>query len=380
MKKIMLIGRQLSSGGAEKVMAQLSIELSRLYPVVIVVFNGTRIDYLFEGELIDLKSTLKPNIVAKLIGNFHRIRRIKTLKKSHQITHTISFTTTPNIVNVLSKTHDQVITSIRNYDTDQDTHNRFKKWYMKRIYQHSDHVVAVSKRIAQKTTTQYDLNPKNIHVIYNPIQPELLNLKTKDKPSLNVPHLIHVGRFTKQKNHLNLLKIMTLIKQSVPQIQLTLLGEGPLEADIMEYIQKHDLINHVHCPGFVQHPEDYLAQAHIFVFPSLYEGFPNALLEAMACRLPVIASDCASGPREILAPNTDINYQTQTIDYADYGMLMPVPLEEKTIEIWAQAIINMITDTDLKTHYSLQAYQRAQDFNTINNVKAWTHLFEIVNK
>jgi glycosyltransferase involved in cell wall biosynthesis len=123
-----------------------------------------------------------------------------------------------------------------------------------------------------------------------------------------------------------------------------------------------------------------MARSKLFVFPSLWEGFGNVLVEAMACEVPVVSSDCRSGPREILAPNTDFNYQTQKPEFAEYGVLMPVfevkyksanePLEEREI-MWVETVDRLLKDESLRKHYSEKAKQRAEDFRIEKIVEKW---------
>ena len=124
--------------------------------------------------------------------------------------------------------------------------------------------------------------------------------------------------------------------------------------------------------GFQKNPFKFISRSTIYVFPSLYEGFPNALVEAIACEIPVISSDCKSGPREILAPETNIDVETKIIEYAKYGVLIPVcngnyykardPLTNKEM-ILVKSIIDLYLSKKLLENYTHKTKERVKDFN-----------------
>jgi glycosyltransferase involved in cell wall biosynthesis len=103
-------------------------------------------------------------------------------------------------------------------------------------------------------------------------------------------------------------------------------------------------------------------------------------VEAMACSVCVVSSDCRSGPREILAPNTDFNYKTQKPEFVEYGILMPVfdvkyknakePFEEKEM-MWVETIDTLLEDKSLRKHYSEKAKERAENFGIEKIVEEW---------
>jgi glycosyltransferase involved in cell wall biosynthesis len=237
-------------------------------------------------------------------------------------------------------------------------------------------------------------------VIYNPYPiDEIGELANESLGSyeeiFKEPILITAGRLTKQKGQWYLLRVFKALKEKHKDLKLVILGEGELkdylvklseELGLKTYVWDRDALSEsfdVYFLGFQKNPFKLIARSKLFVFPSLWEGFPNALVEAMACGVCVVSSDCRSGPREILAPNTDFNYQTQKPEFAEYGVLIPVfevkyksaeePLGEKEI-MWVETIDKLLEDESLRKNYSEKAKQRAEDFSIEKIVQEWKEI------
>lgn len=119
-------------------------------------------------------------------------------------------------------------------------------------------------------------------------------------------HVVHVGGFSYEKNHLGLLNIFELVLQVEPSVHLHLIGDGPLKNLVLEEVQKRKLTQAITFYGFIPEPLPYIKSADILVLPSIIEGLPGVILEAMYCKTPVVAYD-VGGIREI------VNYGTGSL-------------------------------------------------------------------
>lgn len=118
-------------------------------------------------------------------------------------------------------------------------------------------------------------------------------------------NLVAMGRLAPQKGFDLLLPVFAALSREFPHWHLTILGEGPERGALTAQAEALGVADRVHLPGLVNPPWGVLAAGDLFVFPSRFEGFPNALMEAMACGLPAVSFDCPTGPRDIVRPDVD---------------------------------------------------------------------------
>jgi len=180
-------------------------------------------------------------------------------------------------------------------------------WYksMKVFYPRMDKIIAVSQGVAEDIINLAGLTPDKIEVIHNPvITPDLdrLSHETVSHPWLqsgSPPVIMGIGRLTYQKDFPTLMRAFAKVHQQLP-CHLIILGQGSERPQYESLAAILGISEVVDFPGFVANPYAYLVRSSLFVLSSRWEGSPNALTEAMALGIPVVATDCPSGPREIL--------------------------------------------------------------------------------
>ena len=387
-----LIISNLSGGGAQRVVSNLSFGLSSYFKLYIILHDGKRIDYPYEGQLVDLETPVGKGFLKKTAVFMKRILKLREVKRRVKPYTVVSFLESSNFINLLSGGKSRNIISVRNYKSKQSSGFLGKLFtvMIKILYGKSDLIITPTKGIKADLVKAFNLEDGRIKVINNPYNLEYINEKAGEQ--LTVDHekvfdqhtiLVTAGSLTKQKGHWQLIRSFKESTKTVPDLKLFILGEGELRPYLEQMVKAMGLQEDVFMPGFDENPFKFIRKSSIFVMPSLYEGFPNALVEAMACGVPVVASDCPSGAREILAPETDFKYQTAGIELAQYGVLVPVcsnnlsqedePLSKQE-KMMSEAVIMILKDKSLYNKYKALSLVRAKHFESSTIVKQWVEM------
>lgn len=194
---------------------------------------------------------------------------------------------------------------------------RGQRWATRLMYPWAEGVIAISEGVRDDLVAAFGLPPERIHVIYNPmVTPDFGTRMARpaDHPWLAAgapaPVILAAGRLTPQKGFDVLVRAFARLRRERPA-RLLILGDGRERDPLLHLAAGQGVGADVDLPGFVDDPVPYMARAALFVLSSRWEGLGNVLVEALAAGCPLVATDCPSGPREILAAGR-------------YGELVPV--------------------------------------------------------
>lgn len=236
----------------------------------------------------------------------------------------------------------------------------------KNTYRSSDAVIALTEAMKRDLVDNFTVQAAKVCVIPNMVDIEYIK-KLSNEPVVEggimgnraTPLITALGRLEEQKGMQYLIRGFALLRKK-HRARLMIIGQGSLQNSLVKDIERFGLEQDVFLAGFKINPYKYIARSDIFVLPSLWEGFPNALIEAMACRVPVVASDCLSGPSEILTPGIN-------------GILVSPGKPEELNE----ALIEMVENEKLRRSLAEAGYESVKEYS---NEKIILKYEEEINK
>jgi glycosyltransferase involved in cell wall biosynthesis len=306
--KIAIFAQSLDAGGAERVVANFVQGFNQ---------RGINVHLLLAEARGSMLKEIPENVRIIDFGQAHVVSTLPQLvtyiRKEHP-SIIFSFLTHSNLITLLAvrlagtsvKTviseHSLLSTRVKLYPNIKE---RLLPWLARYLYPLADLIVAVSNGIAEDLIRNVRIPVTKIKVIYNPIVTNELIRKKQAAllhpwfaPNLP-PVILSVGRLTVEKDYPTLLRAFALARKK-REMHLMIIGEGGQRASLEALVLKMGLKDEVRMPGFEANPYAYMAHAKLFVLSSISEGLPSALIEALACGTPVIATNCESGPAEIL--------------------------------------------------------------------------------
>ena len=370
MKKLMLVIPMLSTGGAERVILHLfrHIDRAKFNPIYLVLFEmkGEFMDYVPKDiQVISLKKGIHKYGLQWLI--FVSLAKILQKERPDVI---VSFMWYPNLITSLARAISRVNTRIILSERISLSFsfgfvgNILRSLGMRLFYKKADAIIVNSKKMMQELIEKTKLNEEKIKVIYNPIDLKEVNALSAQEVSLswfkeNVPVIVAMGRLTAQKGFNYLINAVKILTDRGINCRLCILGEGVDKEKLQNQAVNSGIQEKVTFLGVQRNPYKYLARATIFVLSSLHEGFPNALLEAMALGIPSIATRCPTGPDELITDGED-------------GLLVP-PRDEKAL---ADAIERLLKDEKLRTKLGANAKKKTEAFDVNRIVKEYERVLE----
>lgn len=359
-KRITFFLDALHGGGAEKAVVNLLKGLVQrdefLLDLVLAKLEGPYLDQVpKEVRIVDLNTGrvatailplmnyIKQNRPWALIGNMGHVNVVATIARD------LAGIKTPLVLveqNTLSASKSKLLRA------------RIIPTLMKWLYPRANQIAGVSAGVARDLEQELGLGANTVKVLNNPVVNEdLIAQRQADLEHTwfkegEPPVFLAVGRLNPQKDFPNLLRAFALVRKK-KDARLIILGEGQERQKLEAIIEDLGIHDHVLLPGFVKNPYAYMKRASCFVLSSREEGLPTVLIESMACGCPVVATNCPSGPDEIL-------------DNGVYGSLVPMENSEALSIAMITSIENPIKEDILM--------QRANEYSTEKVVATYLSL------
>jgi len=355
----------LTCGGAERVVATLATKFQAAgHQVTVVTISSDEKDFYVlpvSVKRIALdKMQDSDGFIGAVASNYSRIAAIRRAVKIVSADVVVSHLTETNVLAVMAGFGTKVPVVITEHcDPANISYGRLWTMLRRIVYPQSDMLVSVSQGVDDFFKW---LSNNRKRVIYNPFFVPAPNdtdcLELLDFLGVDEKVIVSMGRLTHQKGFDLLLRAFAKAVKNYPDWKLIILGDGELRNELEQLIQELGIDSSVTLPGRVSNPFSLLRKADLFVMSSRFEGFPMAHGEAMLCGLPVVATDCPSGPRELIRDEVD-------------GILVP---NGDLIEL-QKAMKRLMSDAQLREKMSNEALHVSVRFDVEEIVDEWFTVF-----
>lgn len=290
--KILLVIPTLQQGGAERVMSELANTWAKNHSVHLVLLAESDDFYSVpDSVVVHRLGFSNRGRLAKIREEFRVMRELRKLVKTESPAFVLSFMEKFNEFTLLSSWGLGVPVYVSDRSNPLKKIGKARKFLKKVTYAQAAGLAAQTQ--FAKDCLSRSTSNENIEILRNPIR-EVKLYPENERENL----IIGVGRMVKEKGFKYLLESFS--KLSGGTWRLVILGDGPLRAELTELAENLGVSDRVSMPGAVGNVDEYLSKASIFAFPSISEGFPNALAEAMIAGLPCVSFDCNAGPRDVI--------------------------------------------------------------------------------
>ena len=339
----------IHEGGAERVITNLATHFSNIdYQVILITSFYDKWEYPYGEKIKRMVLEDKEENSNRIVKNVSRIIRLRKILKKERPDCLISFMAEPNYRALLAccGLNTKCIISVRN-DPKIEYPGKIG-WFLGHfllpiadgcVFQTLDAKIWFPKRLQKKGT-----------IIYNAVEDAFYHVDRKPVNNL----IVACGRLEEQKNYPLLINAFAKVAEEISDLKLFIYGDGTLKNKLVDLIKKNNLENKVYLKGQTNNVVDSLEKADVFVLSSLYEGMPNALMEAMAVGVPCISTDCPCGGPKMLFDG-------------EGGILVA---NNNQIEL-EKAISSVLTNDEKKDLLGRQAKIKAEIFSSSNIYRRW---------
>lgn len=349
MKKIAIVIADLDLGGGQRVAINLANALAKENNVSIIIFQDDEIHYQAPGTLIKLDCPQKDSIIGKVFNVFKRAYKLKKLIKKEKYDHVYGFMETANFPTAMAFPN-----AALSVHCNPRMLSFFESLLVKLTYPRAKNIIAVSDDVVDILRSDYNL--KRVSRIYNPVNPEEIQAQVEQPYQHSKPYIVALGRFHEVKRYDLLIDAYAQSKLK-EECDLIIVGDGELRNELESQIKQLNLQDKVILAGTQSNPFPYLAGAKFLALSSRTEAFPMVLIEALALECPVIATDCPTGPREI-------------INNGENGLLV----ENENIQALSTAMDKLYFNNELHRLFKSNAISSIQHLSGEVIAKEWLNL------